>query len=326
MAAREAHREGVPVCPDHISLTNGSMQAVTLVAEALMDRPGDVVVLEELNYPGTLTAYRRLGLRLVGVPVDGEGMRIDALDATLADLARGGTPARFVYTLTTYHNPTGVVMPRERRLRMLEVVRRHAVPVVEDNCYGDVHFEGPVEPALYSLDDSPDIIYLCSLSKILGAGLRLGYLLARPPMLGRLLDRRHDGGNSALAASICAEFLRDRLWEHVARTNAVLKGKRDAVVEGLRQHAADLCTWSHPPGGLFIWVGFPEDVDRDRLSELAGDRGVHYAQGSAFHVQGQDLPFLRLAFGYPDLAQIREGIPLLAECIRQARTGRLPRR
>jgi 2-aminoadipate transaminase len=321
MAARESGREGVAVSPDQIALTNGSMQGVTLVAEALTDKPGDIVVLEELNYPGTLAAYRRLGLRLVGVPVDNQGMRVDLLDEILSDLNRKGTPARFIYTLASYHNPTGAVMPRERRLQLIEVARRHQTIVVEDNCYGDVHFEGKVEPALYALDDSPDLIYLGSLSKILGAGIRLGYLLARPPMLGRLLERRFDGGNSVLAASICAEFLRDRLREHVARTNAILKEKRDAVVAGLQASAGDLCTWSHPPGGLFIWVGFPEKVDRDRLSVLAGERGIAYTRGSAFHVRGEEIPFLRLAFGYPSLEAIRAGIPVLGECIRRARAG-----
>lgn len=319
MAARESRREGVEVSPDQIALMNGSMQALTLVAEALMEKPGDIVVLEELNYSGTIGAYKRLGLQLVGVPVDEGGMRIDVLEETLADLRRKGTPPRFIYTLTTYHNPTGVVMPRDRRLQLIEVARRYDAILVEDNCYADVHFEGPIEPSLYALDDSPNIVYLCSLSKILGAGIRLGYLLARPPMLERILARRFDGGNSLLAASICAEFFRDRLWEHVEKTNAILKKKRDAVFAGLQQSVGDICTWSRPVGGLFIWVGFPDDVDRQKLAELAQERGIRYARGSAFHVRHEDVPFLRLAFGFPGLEEIGEGIPILGECIREAR-------
>ena len=188
MAARESQREGVEVSPDHISLTNGSFQAVTLIAEALMERPGDIIVTEELTYSGTIGAYKRMGAQLVGVPLDDGGMCTDALDRTLTDLQQRGTPPRFVYTLATYQNPTGSVMPRARRLELLEVARRHNAIVVEDNCYGDVHFEGEKEPALYALDDSPDVIYLCSLSKIFGPGVRLGYLHARPPMLERILD------------------------------------------------------------------------------------------------------------------------------------------
>lgn len=319
MAMRESRREGIEVSADHIALMNGSMQAVTLVAEALMEGPGDAIVTEELTYSGTIGAYKRLGAELVGVPLDEQGMRVDALADTLADLRRKGTRPRFIYTLATYQNPTGSVMPRPRRLELLEVARYYETIVVEDNCYGDVHFEGPQEPALYALDDSPDVLYIGSLSKILGPGVRLGYLLARPPMLARILDRRYDGGNSLLAAASCAALFRDRLWQHLAETNAILKEKRDAVFAGLAENAGDLCTWSRPVGGMFIWIEFPEEVDRDRLMALCAERGIVVARGQGFHIQREDVPAIRLAFGFASLEAIREGVPLLAECIHQAR-------
>lgn len=321
MAAREKHREGVEVEADHIALTNGSMQGVTLVAEALAATPGDVVLTEELTYSGTIGAYRRMGVEMAGVALDEHGMRTDDLERQLATLTAAGRPPRFIYALTTYQNPTGSVMPRSRRLELIEVARRYDCPIVEDNCYGDVHFEGEVEPALYALDDHPNHIYLGSLSKILGPGVRVGYLLARPPMLARLLERRFDGGNSLLAAAILEGYFRDRLWEHVARANAALKEKRDAVFSGLEASVGDLCTWSRPVGGLFIWVNLPADVDRQRLGELAAQRNIRYARGSAFHVTGADVPNLRLAFGHCSLDDIREGVPQLGECIHAARSG-----
>ncbi len=319
MAMRESKREGIDVSADHIALMNGSMQAVTLVAEALMEGPGDVIVTEELTYSGTIGAYKRLGAELVGVPLDEQGMRVDALADVLAALRRKGTPPRFIYTLATYQNPTGSVMPRQRRLELLEVARYYDAIVVEDNCYGDVHFEGPEEPALYALDDSPNVLYIGSLSKILGPGVRLGYLLARPPMLGRILDRRYDGGNSLLAAASCAALFRDRLWQHLAETNAILKEKRDAVLAGLEENAGQLCRWSQPVGGMFIWIEFPADVDVDRLMARCAERGIVVARGQGFHIRREDVPAIRLAFGFASLAAIREGVPLLAECIHQAR-------
>jgi len=319
MAARESEREGVDVSPDHISLMNGSMQAVTLVAEALMQGVGDIVVTEELTYSGTIGAYRNLGVELVGVPLDEHGMRTDALAETLEDLHRKGTPPRFIYTLATYQNPTGSMMPRARRLELLEVARTYDAVVVDDNCYGDVHFEGAKEPSLYALDDSPNIVYICSLSKILGPGVRVGYVVARPPMLGRLLDRRFDGGNSLLAASICAHYFRDRLWDHIECNNAILKEKRDAVFTGLEQSVGDICTWSRPVGGLFIWVEFPDDVDRDKLMALCAERNIMVARGQGFHIHREDVPAIRLAFGYAALEDIQEGVPLLGECIHMAR-------
>ncbi len=321
MAEREMKREGVPVDPDHIALTSGSMQAVTLCAEALMRHPGDVIVCEELTYSGTISAYAALGATLVGIPVDEHGMQMDALAETMARLHSAGTPPAFIYTLTTYQNPTGSIMPLERRKKLLEIAARYACIVVEDNCYGDVHFEGEVPPALYALDDSERIVYIGSLSKILGPGVREGYLMARPSMLNRLLDRRFDGGHSALTAAICSAFFRDHLWQHVAHCNEILRTKRDAVLAGLQASVGELCFWNQPHGGMFIWVRLPDDVDLQRLQALAEQRGIVYASGKSFHIHRHDIPYLRLAFGYAAREAIEQGVPLLGECIHQARVG-----
>ena len=318
MAQRESRREGVAVSPDHVALMNGSMQAVTLVAEALMEQAGDVIVTEELTYSGTISAYRRLGARMVGVPLDEQGMRTDALEAVLADLAAKGTPPRFIYTLTTYQNPTGSVMPKSRRLELIELARRYQLPVLEDNCYGDVHFEGPEEPSLYALDPDPNHIYLCSLSKILGPGVRLGYILARPPMLQRILDRRYDGGNSVLAAAAVAALFKDSLWQHIGHCNGILKEKRDALFAAFAAHLGDICTWSKPVGGMFVWLKLPEGMSGKAAAEQARARGFLCAPGASFHIDNQDVPYLRLAFGYASLGDITAGIPVLAECLHSA--------
>ena len=305
--------------PDNISLMNGSMQAVTLIAEALMEKPGDIILTEELTYSGTLSIYKRLGAQLVGIPMDEHGMRIDALENTLNELHRKGTPPRFIYSLPTYHNPTGILMPKSRRLELIDVALKYNTVVVDDNCYGDVHFDGKKEPSFYALNESPNIIYLCSLSKILGPGLRLGYLLARPPMFDRIMERRFDGGNSLLAASICAAYLKDNLWDYVTKANFILKKKRDAVCAGLESSVNDICTWSHPVGGIFIWVKFPSDVDRLKLEALLNKKGILYGHGSAYHVKEQDIPYLRLAFGYCSLEDIHKCIPLIGQAIRASR-------
>ena len=320
MAAREAGREGVAVDPDHLVITNGSMQAVTLTAEALTE-PGDAVLLEEYSYPGTLSAYRSLKLELVGIPLDEGGMRLDAVEDALTRLRAAGRTAKFIYAISTYQNPTGFVMPKQRRLDLIQLARRFDVPVIEDNCYGDVHYEGPVEPAMYALDDGADQVYLCSLSKILAPGLRLGYIYARPPMLERILARRHDAGGNSFAAAVVAEFYRNGIADHAAVTTPPLRRKRDLTCRKLAETAADLCVWSKPVGGLFIWVRLPDDVDRGRLGKLAHNRGVAYLPGAAFHYQGADAPYLRLAFGHLTEAQIEEGVPLLARCIREVRTS-----
>ncbi|NBC23904.1 MAG: aminotransferase class I/II-fold pyridoxal phosphate-dependent enzyme [Gammaproteobacteria bacterium] len=319
MARRESEREGVDVNPDHLVLTNGSMQAVTLTAQALQDNPGDSVILEEFSYPGTLAAYRNLRLNMEAIPLSPEGMRLDALEARLEQLASENRQARFIYAISTYQNPTGFVMPGKRRQELIDIARRFGVPVVEDNCYADVHYEGPVEPALYALDEGPDILYTCSLSKILAPGLRLGYVYARPPMLERVTARRNDAGSNTLAAAIAAEFYADGIWDHARRVNPALREKRDRLLETLEAELADICVWSRPPGGLFVWVRLPDDVDRQRLWALSRENGVGYLPGSAFHTAGADAPYLRLAFGHLDLATIETGVRALARCIREAR-------
>ena len=324
MARRESEREGVRVDPEHIALTNGSMQAVTLCAEALQQRHGDTVIVENFSYPGTLAAYRSLNYEPVGIPLDGGGMKMDALEEALVRLDRETRRPRFIYAITTYQNPTGFVMPRVRRLEMIELARRFGTPIVEDNCYGDVHYDGPVEPAIYALDDDPNHIYMCSLSKILAPGFRLGYILARPPMLERILSRRHDAGGNTFASAVVAEFYRDGIAAHAQVTTPPLRRKRDLVCAQLHATAADICAWSKPPGGLFVWVRLPEDTDRAKLYNLALSRGVNYLPGADFHYRGADAPYLRLAFGHLTEDRIQAGIPILARCIREARTSNEP--
>ncbi|MXY54397.1 MAG: PLP-dependent aminotransferase family protein [Gammaproteobacteria bacterium] len=323
MARRESEREGVQVDADLISLMNGSMQAVTLTAEALT-KPGDTVVLEELTYGGTIGAYRTLGIDMQGLPVDEDGMKVELLEAKLDELGEGERKPRFIYVLTTYQNPTGAMMSLPRRRRLIDIARERDIPVVEDNCYGDVHFDGDKPPALYALSDYDKIIYMCSLSKILAPGMRLGYLYAQQELLDRILSRRHDAGGNYLAAAIVAELYRDGVWDLTEELNVSLATKKNLVVDGLAAEAADVCAWSNPAGGLFVWVRFPEDVDQDKLLKLTAEAGFYYAQGANFHIAGERVPYLRLAFGHVPDDDIRDGIPVLARCIRQSRTSNLP--
>jgi 2-aminoadipate transaminase len=252
-------------------------------------------------------------------------MRIDHMAEELERLEGEGRRPKFIYAISTYQNPTGFIMPKQRREQMIELAARYEVPIVEDNCYADVHYEGPIEPAIFALDDNPDHIYMGSLSKILAPGFRLGYIYARPPMLERILARRHDAGSNYLASAIAAEFYKDGIAAHAAVTNPVLRVKRDLTVSGLAHELDDICVWSNPAGGLFVWVRVPDDVDRPKMYQLAQDNGLAYLPGVAFHYQNKNKPFLRLAFGHLTEEQIQEGIPVLARCIREARTSNEPR-
>ncbi|MDZ7684466.1 MAG: PLP-dependent aminotransferase family protein [Gammaproteobacteria bacterium] len=325
MAQREAEREGVEVSPDLLALTNGSMQAVTLVGQALMEDKGDVVVTEEFTDTGTISAYKGIGLDMVGIRMDEQGMRMDHLADTLRRLEREGRLPRFIYTLTTYQNPTGTMMPLDRKRELMEIGARYGIPICEDNCYGDVHFEGDKVPALFSLDDGPDQIYIGSLSKILAPGVRLGYLYAREPRFSAIVRHRHDAGSNYFAAAVAAEFYKDGIGAHCDVANPVLKHKRDLLLAALERELSEQCLWSHPVGGLFLWVRLPDDIDMTKLIETANARGFYFAPGQAFHVDGEAVPYIRLAFGHVPDEMIEEGIPVLARSIREARTSNAPR-
>ena len=321
MAERESQREGVPVDPEMIALMNGSMQAVTLAGQALMQAPGDIVITEEYTYSGTISAYKGIGLTMVGVAMDEQGMRMDALADTLQKLQRTDQKVRFIYTLTTYQNPTGTCMPLSRKKQLLEIADRYQLPIVEDNCYGDVHFDGAKVPSLYALDDSERQIYIGSLSKIFAPGVRLGYLLARKPHFNNIVSQRFDAGSNYFAAAVLAQFYKKGIWEHCDVANPVLRHKRNLVCELLNETLADFCVWSVPVGGLFIWVRLPEDIDMDKLRQVAAANNFYFAAGKDFHVDSKQVPYLRLAFGHVPDDLIKKGIPVLARSIAAARTS-----
>ncbi len=339
MAARESKREGVVVDPDLLALTNGSMQAVTLVGQALMhgaithEDIGDMdvplsnpavrpsVITEEFTYSGTISAYKGIGLEMIGIPMDEDGMRIDLLAAKLAELNDKNALPRFIYTLTTYQNPTGTCMPENRKAQMIALSTQYNLPVVEDNCYGDVHFEGDVIPSMFAMDESANQIYIGSLSKIFAPGVRLGYLYAREPMFSHIVSKRFDAGSNYFAASVLAEFYKNGIEEHAAATTPALKQKRDLLISALEASLADICVWSKPVGGLFLWLRLPEDIDMKKLVRVSQEKNVYFATGSEFHVRRENKPYIRLAFGHVPDQLITEGIPLLAQSIVEARTS-----
>jgi 2-aminoadipate transaminase len=315
-AERFERNHGVRPPLEDIVITNGAMQGLILSAQGLA-RPGDSVILEEFEYTGTIRVFKQYGLRLVGVPLDDHGMRMDALADVLDSAAN--KPA-FIYTTASYQNPTGTTLPGERRRRLLELAREYGLPIVEDDTYGDISFEPLAERAIYSMAEPGEVVYIGSFSKILGPGMRLGFFVAAPSLAARLLAWKIDGGTSALSQMIAAEYFNDNLWAHVEEGRAAVKDKRNVLLDALESEFGNLqgMHWTQPDGGLFVWVKLPDQVDRVRLRELALAHNITYATGQAFHTLEQDVPYLRLAFGWIEREEIPAGVRLLAECVRQS--------
>ncbi len=304
---------------EDIIITNGAMQGLQLSAQGLA-RPGDAVIMEEFEYVGTIRVFKQCGLELLAVPVDEQGMRMDALANMLEHQASIGRLPAFIYTTASYQNPTGTTQPLERRRRLLELARQYRVTIVEDDTYGDISFEPLGVPAIYALADAGEVMYIGSFSKILGPGVRLGFFIAAEKLRTQLMPWKMDGGSSMLSQLIAAEYFKDNLWEHIEEGRQAVKEKRNVLLDALEGEFGSVpgMSWTQPDGGLFVWIKLPEEVDRARLQELATARGITYATGQAFHALNEDVAYLRLAFGWIEKDEIADGVRALADCVRQS--------
>jgi 2-aminoadipate transaminase len=304
---------------EDIVITNGATQGLQLAAQGLA-KPGDAVIVEEFEYSGTIRVFKQCGLELVPAPLDDHGMRMDALAEILEHQARIGRRPSFIYTTASYQNPTGTTQPVERRRQLVELARQHHVAIVEDDTYADISFEPLLAPAIYTLMEPGEGMYIGSFSKILGPGVRLGFFIAPDSIAARLMPWKMDGGTSMLSQLVAAEYFKENLWQHVEEGRDAVKQKRNALLDALEGEfgAVPGMHWTHPDGGLFLWIKLPEQVDRARLQELAVARGITYATGQAFHALSQDVPYLRLAFGWIAKDDIAKGVRILAECVREA--------
>lgn len=314
-------REGVAISADRISITSGSMQGVGLILQTFL-KPKDIVITEEFSYSGTLWALRHFQAEIVGIPTDKDGMIIDELEAKLKRLASDGNIPKMIYTIDTNQNPTGANLSLDRRKRMLELAKEYRIIIFEDNCYADIHFDGYKPPqSIFAFDDSKSTVYVESFSKIIGPGMRLGWVSAPDPYLGRILENRIDGGTSAFSAMILAEYLRENLWKHVEETNKIVKSKRDAVIQALEENMGDIASWTQPTGGLFIWIKISEETDTHKLQKLGDEKKIRFSRGQAFHSGNQDVKYIRLAYAFPPIEDIPEAIGLLAQCVRESQVS-----
>ena len=306
-------RAGMRQTADDILIVSGSLQALDLV-NAVFLSPGDTVVLEEANYHGTLARLERAGVRRLGVPLDGNGMRMDALANILARLKAEGTRPKYIYTIPTVQNPTGSIMPEARRLEMLRLAREYDVPIFEDDCYADLTFDGTRPRAIRALDDRGQVVYCGSFSKTVAPALRVGYVVAEWEVLSRLLAVKYDAGSGALEQMMLAEYCAIHFDAHVSELQGVLKFKCDTIMEALAAEFGTAAEFSAPKGGIFIWVTLPNEVDTSRLGEVALAQGVALNPGAEWCADPETgRHCMRLCFGHPSEREIRDGVARLAQ-------------
>ncbi|MBM3212276.1 PLP-dependent aminotransferase family protein, partial [Candidatus Poribacteria bacterium] len=291
VAIRFENRECKPLPKKNIIISAGSMMAIEELARFLT-QPGDTIITEELSYMGSLGCFRSIGLEIKGIPVHPiQGMDMDILEDTIKGLVANNIKPKFIYTIPTYQNPTGSILTLERRRRMIELGREYRINIIEDDCYGDIHFEAPLPPPnLYTLSQFKGVAYVGSFSKIIGPGLRLGYMCI-PDELEKIVQRRIGMKVSGLASLIVAEYLRDNLKSHIKRHNEVIKEKRDVLLKTLETELGDCVTWDKPRGGLFVWLKLPDSIDMAKLQELSEQNGVIFTSGKEFHYNREEIKY-----------------------------------
>ena len=311
--AEKLHRErGISVDPDQLLLIGGSGVALAIVSQ-LFTNPGDTLLTEQFTYTGTLSVMRNVRANIVGVATDDEGMRPDALEATIQDETRQGRRPKFVYTVPTFQNPLGTDMGTKRRQEILAVAEKHGIPIFEDDAYEDLRFEGERSPAIYSYDDTNRVLYCGTFSKILGPGLRLGYLVAPQPLMQQVNALNWGRPTSHFAALAAYYYLQDHLDDHVEEISGILRAKRDTMLGAIGESMGSAAVSSNPDGGMYLWLRLPDGADADAVAGKARERGVSYLAGPRFSPSGEGANYLRLCFGYEDHQGIRDGISTLAD-------------
>ena len=313
VASKLRKRSALSISPDNVLITSGSNQALDLVNEIFL-RPGDTVLVEQFTYGGALARLRKSGARPVGIPLDDGGMRMDLLAEKLAALAAEGVRPKFIYVIPTVQNPGGSIMPEARRAELLGISAEYGVPVFEDECYADLLWTGERPPAIAALDDGDRVIHCGSFSKTIAPALRVGYIVARPDLIGRMVACKADGGTGALEQMMLAEYCRTCFDAHVDRVTGLLKEKLDAMTGALEEHFGTAAEFVPPQGGIFLWVSFPETVDARKLAAASAAGGIAINPGPDWSADAEPARSrIRLCFGNPTVGEIREGVGKLAD-------------
>ena len=304
---------GIEAGVEDILITSGSLQGLDLVNTAMLSA-GDTVIVEQETYGGSLTRLQRLGVTIEGAPLDQDGIRMDILETMLTDLASRSIRPKFIYTIPTVQNPTGSIMPLERRHELLRLAEHFDVPIFEDECYSDLIWDGERPPALYALDGGARVIYIGSFSKSIAPALRVGYVVAPSAVLRALLAVKTDAGSGALEQMVLAEYCPSRFETHVPSLNKALKAKLDALIAAIEEHFGTSAEFVVPKGGIFLWLKLPDAVDTSALFKVASAEGVAFNPGREWSTE-QDASghCLRLCFANPDVATIKAGVAKLAE-------------
>jgi 2-aminoadipate transaminase len=323
MIARHNSRFSVPVTADNILITSGSQQALDLIGRLFINR-GDYIVVESPTYLGALQAWNAYGAQYITVPADEHGMDTDYLEEAL----RVGP--KFIYVLPNFQNPSGSTLSLERRKRLILLADQYGVPIIEDDPYGQLRYEGDHIPSVVMLDNqyrndtdgeySGNVIYLSTFSKLLAPGLRLAWVIAPPNVIQKLVMAKQaaDLHSSTFNQQVAYEVAKGGfLDEHVKVIRSVYKERRDVMLDLMEEIFPSEMTWKKPLGGMFLWGILPQGVDAAEILKMAIQKKVAFVPGGSFHPEGGKNNTMRINFSYSSPDIIREGIVRLGETLKE---------
>ena len=306
----------VDCTPENIVITSGSQQGLSLLAQIFLT-PGDVVLVESPTYLGAINAFKLCGPEFVEVPTDDKGIIPEELEKILA---KYGDRVRMMYVIPEFQNPTGITWPMERRKAFMDIINRYDFPVLEDDPYGELRFDGDKVPSLKSMDTKGNIIFLGSFSKILMPGLRIAWMVADPVIIDKVVKLKQavDLQSSSFGQRQTSFFIdMYDLDAHVAKIKELYKKRRNLMCDSMKEYFPEGITFTYPEGGLFTWVTLPEGMDAKELMPKVLAKNVAYVPGGPFYPHGGNANHFRLNYSNMPEERIVEGIKRLAEVLKE---------
>ena len=312
-----AHKDGIDAIADNVVITSGSQQALDTIGKIFLN-PGEIPLVGLPTYLGGINAFRSYEANLIGIPLDQDGMIIDALDEKIKELQKDNLTPKFIYVVPTFQNPAGVIMPESRRKKLIDVANEYDLVIIEDDPYSKLRFDVPPVKPIKAFDDEGRVIYMSTFSKILSPGFRLAWTIASEELTRKMIICKQalDLCTNTFTQFIVNEFMRSGSLDlHIMKICEMYKPKRDIMMIAMENHFPDGYICNKPKGGMFAWVTLPEGIDTEIMFLDALKEKVAYVHGKAFCVDGSGGRAMRLNFSYSSNEQIDEGIKRLGAVI-----------
>jgi len=308
---------GIKTDKESIVLCNGSGEANGLIIQAIIN-PGDYVITEEYVYMGTTNQLNYFEANIVGTKIDDKGLIPEKLEETILNIKKkAGVTPKILYTIPEHQNPTGSILPKDRRIDIIDICKKYGIMILEDDCYVDNRFEGCPEPSFASLDDSGMIAYVGSFSKLIAPGLRMGYFTATDELIDRALSVKIGSGPNQFVAYAIDGFLRSNLNNQRNNYNKLLKDKKEAMEKALEEtFDKSNAKWSSPSGGCYTWIEFTDGTNLSSIRDEVFSKGVGYLSGENFAPNGDGQNMARLCFAFESIEKNYDGIKLLGSILK----------